>query len=140
MKISRKVESKFCIVYDSSCNKISFDSSTLNSTLALYHPRLQKTPKQVGARIKFDSTIVYQWGNRTLIEKHSFKTSVGQLDILCPTPLNSRNYGVQLSMRSDKPGIIQYSNTTERGLSILTYDLSGKFRTFDGDITVDILT
>ena len=28
------------IVYDSSCNKISFDSSTLNSTLALYHSRL----------------------------------------------------------------------------------------------------
>ena len=30
------------IVYDSSCNKISFDSSTLNSTLALYRSRLQK--------------------------------------------------------------------------------------------------
>ena len=128
------------IVYDSSCNKISFDSSTLNSTLALYHSRLPKTPKQIGARIKFDSTIVYQWGNQTLTEKHLFRKSVGQLDILFPTPLNSRNYGVQLSMLSDKPGILQYSNTTERGFSILTYDLSGKLITFDGDFTVDILT
>jgi hypothetical protein len=128
------------IIYDSSCNKISFDSSTLNSTLALYHSRLPKTPKQLGARIKFDSTIVYQWGNQTLTEKHLFRKSVGQLDILFPTPLNSRNYGVQLSMLSDKPGILQYSNTTERGFSILTYDLSGKLITFDGDFTVDILT
>ena len=72
--------------------------------------------KQLGARIKFDSTIVYQWGNRTLTEKQLFRKSVGQLDILFPTPLNSRNYGVQLSMLSDKPGILQYSNTTERGI------------------------
>ena len=36
--------------------------------------------------------------------------------------------------------ILQYSNTTERGFSILTYDLSGKLITFDGDCTVDILT
>ena len=35
---------------------------------------------------------------------------------------------------------VQYSNTTERGFSILTYDLSGKFITFDGDFTVDIST
>ena len=43
-------------------------------------------------------------------------------------------------MLSDKPGILQYSNTTERGFSILTYDLSGKLITFDGDFAVDILT
>ena len=79
-------------------------------------------------------------GNQSLTEKHLFRKSVGQLDILFPTPLNSRNYGVQLSMLSDKPGILQYPNTTERVFSILTYDLSGKLITFDGDLTVDILT
>ena len=126
------------IIYDSSCNKISFDSSTLNSTLALYHSRLPKTPKQIGARIKFDSTIVYQWGNQTLTEKQLFRKPVGQLDILFAAPLNSRNDGVQLSMLSGKPGILQYSNTTERSFSILTYDLSGKLITFYGDFTVDI--
>ena len=42
-------------------------------------------------------------------------------------------------MLSDKPGILQYSNTTERGFSILTYDLSGKLITFEGDFTGDIL-
>ena len=79
-------------------------------------------------------------GNQTLSEKHLFRKSVGQLDILLPTPLNSRNYGVQLSMLSDIPGIIQYSNTTERGFSMLTYDSSGKSTAFDGDFTVEILT
>ena len=120
--------------------KISFDSSTLNSTLALYHSRLPETPKQRGARIEFDSTIVNQWGNQTLTEQHLFGKSVGQLDILFPTPLHSRNYGVQLSMLSERPGILQYSNTTERGFSIRTYDSSGKLIRFDGDFTVDILT
>ena len=72
-------------------------------------------------------------------EKQLFRESVGQLNILFTTPLNSRNYGVQLSMRSDTPEKMQYSNTTERGFSILTYDLSGKFITF-GDFTVDILS
>ena len=42
-------------------------------------------------------------------------------------------------MLSGKPGMLQYSNTTERGFSLLTYDLSGKFIAFDGDFTVDIL-
>ena len=31
------------IIYDSSCNRISFDSSTLNSTLALYHSITKNT-------------------------------------------------------------------------------------------------
>ena len=61
------------ITYDSRCNKKSFESSTLISTLPLYHSRLPKTHKQQGARIKFESTIVYQWGNQTLSEKTFIK-------------------------------------------------------------------
>ena len=105
----KKGRKQIKIVNDSSCNKISSDSSTLNSTLALYHSRLPITLKQLGARIKFDSTIVYQWGNHTLTEKHLFRKSVGQLDILFPTPLNSRNYGVQLSMLSDNRTRVSHS-------------------------------
>ena len=40
---STKGRKQINIIHDSSCNKISFDSPTLNSTLALYQSRLPTT-------------------------------------------------------------------------------------------------
>ena len=44
------------ISYDN--NKITFDTTTLVNTLNSYATRLMRAPKQIGARINFDSTII----------------------------------------------------------------------------------
>jgi hypothetical protein len=117
------------ISYDN--NKLTFDSSTLVNTLNSYASRLIKAPKQIGARINFNLAIIGQWGNQALSPKGIVKNCDGQIDIRFPAPLSNANYGVNLSMQSNKPGIIQYTNVTEKGLSIVTYDLQGKLTQFD---------
>ena len=99
-----------------------------------------RAPKQIGARINFDSTIIEQWGNAKLIAKNVEKKCDGQIDIIFTPPLSNANYGVNLAMQSTKPGIIQYTNTTEKGLSVVTYDLKGRMAQFDGDFSFDIQT
>jgi hypothetical protein len=121
-------------------NKLTFDSTALISTLNSYSSRLLRSPKQIGARIKFDLTILSQWGNQALAARNIARRGDGQIDIRFPSVLPNSDYGVNLSFQSNKPGIIQYSNVTERGLSIVTYDLQGKQTQFDGDFSFDIQT
>jgi len=99
-----------------------------------------RAPRQLGARIDFDSPIIEQWGNAKLIARNVEKKCDGQIDIIFTPPLSNANYGVNLAMQSTKPGIIQYTNVTEKGLSIVTYDVKGKMAQFDGDFSFDIQT
>jgi len=121
-------------------NKLIFDSTALISTLNSYSSRL-RSPKQIGgARSKFDLTIMSRWGNQALSARNIVRNGNGQIDIRFESALPNADYGVSLSLQSNKPGIIQYSNVTEKGLSIVTYDLQGKLAQFDGDFSFDIQT
>ena len=81
-----------------------------------------------------------QWGNQALSARNIVRNGNGQIDIRFPSALPNADYGVSLSLHSNKPGIIQYSNVTERGLSIVTYDLRCKLAQFDGYFSFDIQT
>ena len=81
-----------------------------------------------------------QWGNQALSARNIARRGDGQIDISIPSALPNADYGVNLSLQSNKPGIIQYSNVTERGLSTVTYDLQGKLAQFDGYFSFDIQT
>ena len=105
-----------------------------------YSSRLLRSPKQIGARIKFDLTIMSQWGNQALSARNIARRGDGQIDIRFPSALPDADYGVNLSLQSNKPGFIQYSNVTEKGLSIVTYDSQGKLTQLDGDFSFDIQT
>ena len=119
-------------------NNISFDSTALVNTLNSQSARLSKPPKQIGARIKFNCAIMSQWGNQIISDKNIVKSRDGCFDIKFPTALSNATFGVNVSMQSNKPGIIQYSNFTEKGISVLTFDLHGNLCQFDGDFTIEI--
>ena len=95
------------IGYDN--NKLVSDSTALISTLNSYSSRLLRSPKQTGAPIKFDLTIMSQWGNQALSARNIVRNGNGQIDIRFPSALPNADYGVNLSLQSNKPGIIQYS-------------------------------
>ena len=120
-------------------NKLTMDSTSLNTTLTSYASRLLKAPTQIGARVRFDSTIICQWVNQTLSTRNIVRKAEGQFDISFPTPLQS-SFGINASMQSNQPGIIQYGNVTEKWISVFTYDLQGKVAQFDGDFSFDIQT
>ena len=119
-------------------NNISFDSTALVNTLNSQSARLSKSPKQIGARIKFNCAIMSQWGNQIISDKNIVKSRDGCFDIKFPTALSNATFGVNVSMQSNKPGIIQYSNLTEKGISVLTFDLQGNLCQFDGDFSIEI--
>jgi hypothetical protein len=79
-----------------------------------------------------------QWGNQIISDKNIVKSRDGCFDIKFPTALSNAAFGVNLSMQSNKPGIIQYSNFTEKGISVLTFDLQGNLSQFDGDFSIEI--
>jgi hypothetical protein len=118
---------------------VSVDASALSTAIASLNLKLSDIiVPRIGARINFKCNIMNQWGSVRLARTSVTNPSTGQFNLVFAT-LPSNDYGVQLSISNNKPAIIQYGNTTTKGVTIFTYNMRGEFETLDGDFTIEIL-
>lgn len=139
-KINDMTKGKKYVSIDRKDSTILLDTSLLSSTLASLTYKVNDLSPKIGFRMAFNKcNILNQWGLITLPSNSITNTDPGIFNITFPSSLCNNNYGVRVSMQSSDPGIIQYNNTTAKGVIILTYNLRNKLINFDGDMTVEII-
>jgi hypothetical protein len=137
--ISDDTKGKKFITFTKNKNVVSFDASALSNVITSLNLKLSDIiVPRIGARISFKCNIMDQWGSVKLARTSVTNPGTGQFTLAFAT-LSSNNYGVQLSISNNKPAIIQYGNTTTKGVTIFTYNMKGELETLDGDFTIEIL-